>query len=163
MVYLDFYGRPAMRSFRAWVSEGLVILGVSGVVTASAGAQAAPAAAKDRAHVVLSKALPALDGDHVKVTLVEVDYGPGEASMPHSHPCLVIGYVLEGTIKTQVKGEPEATYHAGATFYEPPNGVHLVSANASQTVPARLLAYFVCDRDAPLSSDRPQGIPSGGK
>lgn len=112
---------------------------------------ASGSAAKERARTVLAKGLPALDGAHLKVTLVEVDYGPGEASPPHSHPCALIGYVVEGTIRTQVKGEPETIYKAGASFYEAPNGVHLVSANASSTEPAKLVAYFVCDRDTPLS------------
>lgn len=49
---------------------------------------------KERARVVLSKDLPKLNGNHLKVTLVEVNYGPGEASAPHSHPCAVLGYVV---------------------------------------------------------------------
>ena len=32
----------------------------------------------------------------------------------------------------QVKGEPEALYKAGQSFYEAPNGIHAVSANAQQ-------------------------------
>ena len=59
----------------------------------------------------------------------------------------------KGHSRTQVQGEAEAVYKAGQSFYEPPNSVHLVSANASQTEPAKLLAYFVCDHDAPLSTD----------
>jgi quercetin dioxygenase-like cupin family protein len=55
-----------------------------------------------------------------------------------------------------VKGEAEAVYKVGETFYEPANGVHEISANASSTEPARLLAYFVCDHDAPLSSAVPE-------
>ena len=82
---------------------------------------------------------------------MEVNYGPGEASPPHSHPCAVIGYVVEGAIRTQVEGEPEHTYEAGGSFYEPPNGVHAVSANASATRPEKLVAHFVCDHDAALS------------
>jgi quercetin dioxygenase-like cupin family protein len=70
---------------------------------------------------------------------------------PHSYPCPVIGYDAQGTLRTQVKGEPEMTYKAGESFYEAPNGVHLVSANASSTEPVKLLAYFVCDREGPLS------------
>src|SRR5438105_1426823 len=66
--------------------------------------------ARERARIVLSKALPKLNGDHLKVVLLEVNYGPGEASPPHSHPCAVIGYVVEGMLRTQVKGEPEMTY-----------------------------------------------------
>jgi quercetin dioxygenase-like cupin family protein len=58
-------------------------------------------------------------------------------------------------LRTQVKGEPEATYKAGESFYEAPNGVHQVSANASQTESVDFIAYFVCDDDQPLSSDVP--------
>jgi quercetin dioxygenase-like cupin family protein len=112
---------------------------------------ARPPAVKDRARVLLSEQLPALDGAHLKAFLVEVNYGPGESSRPHSHPCAVLGYVAEGMVRTQVKGEPEKTYSAGETFYEAPNGVHLVSANASTTKPAKLVAYLICDHDAPLS------------
>jgi quercetin dioxygenase-like cupin family protein len=111
----------------------------------------AQAQAKERARVVLSQPLAKLNGDHLKVVLVEVNYGPGEASPAHSHPCPVVGYVAEGTIRSQVQGQPEKTYHVGETFYEEANGVHAVSANASATEPAKLLAYFVCDHDAALS------------
>jgi quercetin dioxygenase-like cupin family protein len=118
---------------------------------------------KDRARIVLSKSLSKLDGDHLKAVLVEVNYGPGEASLPHSHPCALIGYVVAGVVRTQVKGEPEMIYKAGESFYEPPNGVHLVSANASSTEPARLVANLICDRDTPLSVPAPDSKPEGGK
>lgn len=101
--------------------------------------------------IAISHALPQLDGNKLKVTVVEVHYAPGQASNAHSHPCPVIGYVVSGSIKSQVRGEAETVYKAGETFYEPPNGVHAVSANASDKDPATLLAYFVCDSDAPLS------------
>ena len=117
--------------------------------------------AKERGRIVLSQPLAKLDGDHLKAVLVEVNYGPGEASQPHSHPCPVIGYVVEGAIRSQVKGEPEMTYKAGASFYEPANGVHQVSANASATEPAKFVAYFVCDRDVPLSTGTPGNATHG--
>lgn len=106
---------------------------------------------------VFTGPLPKMDGTHLKATLVEVNYGPGESSTPHTHPCPVIVYVLEGSVRTQVTGQPEAIYKAGQSFYEAPNGVHLVSANASKTDRARFLAYFVCDHEAPLSSKVPGG------
>jgi quercetin dioxygenase-like cupin family protein len=59
--------------------------------------------------------------------------------------------VTEGSLRTQVKGEPEMIYHAGQSFYEAPNGVHLVSANASSIQPATLVAFLICDHDTPLS------------
>jgi quercetin dioxygenase-like cupin family protein len=110
-------------------------------------------APSQRARAAFSHALPSLDGNHLQATIVEVNYGPGESSKPHTHPCPVIGYIVEGTYRTQVKGEPEAVYKAGDSFYEAPNGVHLVSANASQTAPLKFLAYFTCDHQAPLSTE----------
>jgi quercetin dioxygenase-like cupin family protein len=118
--------------------------------------------APERARIVLSQPLPKLDGDRLKAVLVEVRYAPGEASPPHSHPCAVIGYVVEGAFRTQVQGEPDRVHKAGASFYEAPHGVHLVSANASSTEPAKFVAYFVCDRDAPLSIDVPGNARQGG-
>jgi quercetin dioxygenase-like cupin family protein len=123
----------------------------------------APSQAKDRARVVLSQPLSTMDGDHLKGVLVEVHYGPGEASLPHTHPCAVIGYVAQGAIRTQVQGEPEATHQAGQSFYEPPNGVHLISANASPSKPATLIAFLICDREAPLSVDVPASTHPKGE
>jgi quercetin dioxygenase-like cupin family protein len=110
------------------------------------------------AHIVSSHALPQLDGSHVKVTVVEVAYGPGGSSAPHSHPCPVIGYVLDGALRMQVKGETEAVYKAGESFYEAPNGVHLISANASDKAPARFVVTFVCDHETPLTVPSPQDV-----
>ena len=116
-----------------------------------------PASSGTEAQVrkVLSQALPAMDGRGLRVTVLEVTYGPGDSSRPHRHPCAVIGSVIAGTLRSRVQGEPEALYRAGESFYEAPNGVHLVSANASDRDPVRFLAYFTCDHDAPLSEAVP--------
>lgn len=104
-----------------------------------------------------------MNGDHLSVQVVEVTYGPGGSSPPHRHPCPVIGYVVEGTLRTQVKGEPEAIYHAGESFYEEPNGVHLISTNGSDSVPVRFTATFTCDQDMPLSIAVPETETDRGK
>lgn len=104
-----------------------------------------------RAQTVISRALPSMDGSHLKAIVVEVIYAPGEFSPPHSHPCPVIGVVLEGAVRTKTKGEPEVIYTTGESFYEPPNGTHEISANASLSKPAKFLAYFICDHETPLS------------
>jgi len=93
--------------------------------------------------------------------MVKVSYGPGESSPPHSHPCPVIGYVLEGAVRMQVQPmgasdpEPAHVYRAGDGFYESPNGRHLLSANASQSEPATFLATFVCDHATDLTTAAP--------
>lgn len=111
----------------------------------------------------ISQRMPEMDGKNLTAMLVEVIYPPGIGSEPHSHPCPVIGYVAEGAIESQVKGQPVGTFTAGQTFYEPPNGVHLVSRNPSKTKPAKLLAYFLCDRNVPLSGPAPGTGTGQGK
>jgi quercetin dioxygenase-like cupin family protein len=104
-----------------------------------------------QSRTAFSGKLPALDGERLEATLVEVTYPPGGANPAHRHPCPVVGYVLEGALRMQVKGQPERIFKPGETFFESPSDVHLVSANASADVPARFLAYFVCDRATRLS------------
>jgi quercetin dioxygenase-like cupin family protein len=123
----------------------------------SLGAQVSPEPGKERGRLAFSHGLPQMDGFHLEVKIVEVRYGPGESSASHSHPCAVVGYVVEGAIRSQVKGEPESVYKAGESFYEAPNGIHLVSANASAIAPARMLAYFICDHAGPLSVESSAG------
>lgn len=112
--------------------------------------------ASERARLAISQALPPMDGNHLEVKLVEVNYAPGEGSDAHSHPCPVIPYVVDGTIRSQVDSGPEKLHKAGETFYEPPNGVHRVSTNGSSTAPAKLLAIFVCDHATPLTVPAPE-------
>ncbi len=144
------------------------------MIAFSAGAAAQPALSQEagagshgqkqeRARIAFSQRLPEMNGQQLKATLVEVSYGPGESSTPHSHPCPVLVYVLQGAVRTQVKGGTEMIYQAGESFYEAPNGIHLVSANASATSPAKMLAYFLCDHDARLSSNVPAGNDPGVK
>ena len=129
----------------------LAVAGLSyGVVFAAANAPGGESkATADR--VVLSRSLPAMKGNDLKINVVEVTYPPGGASQAHSHPCPVVAYVVSGAIRSQVKGESVAVYRAGESFFEPANGVHLISANASRTAPAKFLAYFLCDRETKLS------------
>ena len=97
---------------------------------------------------LFSEKLPNVPGK--TLTVVEVDYRPGGFSAPHRHPAsgFVFAYVLSGTIRSQVEGEPLRVYNAGQSWIEPPNAHHLVSANASKTKPARLIAYIIADDGA---------------
>jgi quercetin dioxygenase-like cupin family protein len=121
------------------------------VSTLAAGSPIAGQQTPSRSRVAVAQALPALDGAHLEATLVEVTYEPGGANTAHRHPCPVIGYVLEGSMRMQLEGQSERVFSAGDTFFEAPTDVHAVSANASKDKPARFLAYFVCDRKTPLS------------
>lgn len=109
----------------------------------------------ESARVALTQTLPSLDGSRLAVTVVEVRYGPGGRSAPHSHPCPVIGSVVEGALETQVDGGPVQVIRAGQTFYEAANGLHRISANASRREAVRFLATFICDRPGPLVTPAP--------
>jgi quercetin dioxygenase-like cupin family protein len=76
-----------------------------------------------------------------------VEYGPGGYSPYHFHPksAFIYATVLEGAIRSQVNDGPVTTYKAGQSFSELPGERHGVSANASNTRPAKLLAVFVVD------------------
>ena len=97
--------------------------------------------------LVYEHALPNVPGKSLKGVLVE--YGPGGSSPAHTHPnsAFVYATVLEGAIRSQVNDGPVITYRAGQNFSENPGDRHGVSANASATEPARLLAVFVVDTD----------------
>jgi quercetin dioxygenase-like cupin family protein len=81
------------------------------------------------------------------LTAVTVSYGPGGSSSAHRHPdsAFIWAYVIEGSIISQIEGQPPQTYEAGEYFIENPGDHHMVSQNASKTKPARLLAIFVLD------------------
>ncbi len=107
--------------------------------------------------VVFNGPLSPKDGAHLTVQVVEVVYPPGAASKPHQHPCGVIGYIVSGQLRMQLKGGPEHIYKAGDTFYESPTDVHMVSTNDSKTESAKLIAYFTCDHEMPLTIPAPPG------
>ena len=100
---------------------------------------------------------PQVNGRELLMQVSEVTYQPGGWSAAHRHTCPVVVYVLEGAVRMQAGGQPERVYTAGETFVETPADVHAVSANASATAPARFLAFFTCDGDAP------QTVPVTGK
>ncbi|NGO51085.1 cupin domain-containing protein [Allomesorhizobium camelthorni] len=97
--------------------------------------------------IVFDRALPNVPGKSMKGVLVE--YEPDGASPAHTHPdsAFIYATVLDGAIRSSVNGSPEKIYKAGENFYEEPGSHHGVSANASDTEPARLLAVFVVDTD----------------
>ena len=96
---------------------------------------------------LMTKELPDVAG---KEGMIEtVDFAPGEVSLPHRHNADVFVYVLEGSVITQVKGGISQTVRAGEVFYESPTDVHIVSRNASETQPAKLLVFYVKAKGTP--------------
>ena len=101
---------------------------------------------------LFEKALPKMDGQTLTLHVTEVHYAPGEGTPPHEHPGPTFAYVIEGSVVSQLEGEPAKTYHQGEFFYEAPHQKHLVSKNASTTAPAKLLAYNLVEGNQPVKT-----------
>lgn len=81
----------------------------------------------------------------------EVTLPPGSDSRPHRHNAHTFVYVLEGKVEMQVEGGELQRLGPGGTFYESPDDVHLVSRNASDTEPAKILVVFIKMKGAPIT------------
>jgi quercetin dioxygenase-like cupin family protein len=120
------------------------------VALAIAGAPAVHAEG-DKVAPVRSEKLPNVPGK--SLTAVVVNYAPGGKSASHHHAGSVFAYVLSGSIRSENSATgPARVYNAGESFFEPPGSEHLVSENASATEPASLLAIFVADDGAQLTT-----------
>ena len=106
--------------------------------------------ALDIVEPIASHALPNVPGK--RVTIVRVFYGPGGFTRAHRHGGSVTAYVTKGEIRSQLGGGPVETFKVGQSFFEPPGATHLVSANASNSEPAELIAVFVADEGAQLTT-----------
>jgi quercetin dioxygenase-like cupin family protein len=153
------HGRPALLAVMAGLASALVAgktltLGMdklSDVLAPFCMTSAAAAGSPlDKVEVITSHALPNVPGK--RVTIVRVFYGPGGFTRAHRHAGTVTAYVTKGEIRSQLGGGPVETFTVGQSFFEPPGSTHLVSANASNTEPAELIAVFVADEGAQLTT-----------
>jgi quercetin dioxygenase-like cupin family protein len=115
------------------------------LAVATAHAEALPGAKSQKVTLVYQHTIPGVPGKSVKGVLVE--YGPGGYSPPHTHAksALIYATVLQGAIRSQVSNGTEQIFRAGQNWTELPGEHHGVSANASKTKRARILAVFVVD------------------
>jgi quercetin dioxygenase-like cupin family protein len=87
-----------------------------------------------------------------EVIVITLDIPPGAVSPPHRHPGHhVFGYVLEGSYRIKLDQGPETMLSKGQTFHEAPGQLHAVSGNASQTEPAKVLAFMIAESGKPIT------------
>ena len=113
-------------------------------------ADASSGSSLNKVELISSHALPDIPGK--RVTIVRVTYGPGGFTPPHRHAGTVTAYITKGQIRSQLKGGPLEVFDVGQSFFEPPGAIHMVSANASNTEWAELIAVFVADEGAQLTT-----------
>jgi quercetin dioxygenase-like cupin family protein len=154
--------RPQMRSVSFAIVAGLACAlaiaktlpltmdSISNVVAPLCADSATARGALDKVEVIGSYALPNVPGK--RVTVVRVFYGPGGFTRAHRHAGSVTAYITKGEIRSQLGGGPVETFKVGQSFFEPPGSTHLISANASNTESAELIAVFVADEGAELTT-----------
>lgn len=133
------------------------LLGALLSVSAVPGMAADVARGEARVTTIFDHPLPSVPGKSLRGVLVE--YGPGGSSPSHTHAAsaFVTATVIEGAVRSRINGGPEKVFRVSESFVEMPGDHHGVSANASDTVPSKLLAVFVVDTDDTklTTSDRP--------
>ena len=127
-----------------WKSSAVLTL----FLLLSCALMSAPEAESVKVTDLMTRALANVPGK--ECTMITVEYAPGGKDPVHRHNASAFVYVLEGSIVMQMKGEKEVTLHPGETFYEDPDGIHLVGRNASNTKPAKFLVFLVKDKGAPI-------------
>jgi quercetin dioxygenase-like cupin family protein len=131
-------------------------IGVGAVLAVDAVGQAqGTGGLRSQANKIFEHAMPNAPGK--SLTAVVVDYPPGAASPPHRHAAsgFIFAYVLSGAVRSQLEGGRVEVYHTGESWWEPPAAHHVISANASPTEPARLLAVIVADTGDALTTYDP--------
>ena len=123
---------------------------VATVIAPLCASSAQAGSPEDKVELIASYALPNVAGK--RVTIVRVSYGPGGFTRAHRHSGSVTAYITRGEIRSQLGGGAVETFAVGQSFFEPPGSTHLVSANASMTEPAELIAVFVADEGAQLTT-----------
>lgn len=125
----------------------VALVGLVGTVNAD------PTTAAGTVHEVFQQAVTKMPGN--EVTVVTVDYAPGESTPPHEHPGATFAYVLKGAVVSQLDDAPPHTYAEGQMWSETPHQHHTVSKNASATEPAKLLVFFIAPKGAKLTTMLP--------
>jgi quercetin dioxygenase-like cupin family protein len=114
-------------------------------ITAPTAESTLGAPLRETVAVVADVPIPNLPGKRLVSHIV--DYPPGASSAAHHHArsAFIYAYVLSGLIRSQVDDGPARIYRPAETWFESPGVYHRVSANASDTEPARLLAVLIVD------------------
>ena len=108
------------------------------------------AAAQDKTAItkLMNMPLDGMAGQEANVVLFEV--APGWTIANHSHPGHIFVYMLQGSIKIEVEGDPAHVLAPGDVLYELP-GRNMVANNISSTKGAKFLVFQVGEIGKPLT------------
>jgi quercetin dioxygenase-like cupin family protein len=107
-----------------------------------------PRPSGERARYPLTGPLEGFDA-----VLIELNFRPGVSSPEHRHPGFILGYVVDGQVRTAINNEADQVVPPGGTFFEPLGALHTAFGSANPKAPARAVAFMV------VPSGRPATLP----
>jgi len=113
-----------------------------GFVSANAGAQAPSVTSKTLLQTTLS------DDATKEVVIRLLEFPPGSAASPHTHPGDEFAFVLQGTLETIAEGRETRRVSTGDTFHNSRGIIHQ-ARNVGDT-PVRLVVTFIVDKGKPI-------------
>jgi quercetin dioxygenase-like cupin family protein len=90
-------------------------------------------------------------GYQTVLTSVEIPVGVSE--IRHTHPGMLVVYVIEGTLALESEGRPRTTYKPGDSFYVDAGKIH--QGINTGNVPVKIAATLVAEKGKPLSTPAP--------
>jgi quercetin dioxygenase-like cupin family protein len=131
-------------------------------VAAATPAHADTASAKELAKVpgvIFAHELADVPGKNLVVSKLEFPpKSPQQSKEPqqylgHRHPGSTYVYVLKGTMRLGLAGQPVQLVHAGESFFEPVGAIHTIAESASATEPASAIAVLIIPDGAPILTE----------
>ncbi len=112
------------------------------------GVQGVAAQTKSAVTSLLKTPLAGIAGKEANI--VQFDVGPGWKIGNHFHPGHVFVYMIQGSIKIEVEGEPARVIGPGDVLHELPDR-NMVANNISSTNGAKFLVFQVGEIGKPLT------------
>jgi quercetin dioxygenase-like cupin family protein len=88
-------------------------------------------------------------GPRQEVRVLTATFKPGERTVTHTHRFPVTVYVIEGAFTLELEGRKPVVVKAGNALVEPPL-VKMTGYNRSATEPAKVVIFYVSDKETPF-------------
>ena len=88
-----------------------------------------------------------IPGRQIVQVLTEIP--AGVESGWHQHPGEEVGYILAGTVRMEIAGQPTLTLHAGDPFLMPPRTPHNATDLGPET--GQMLSTYIVEVDEPIA------------
>jgi quercetin dioxygenase-like cupin family protein len=151
----DFHPFSLLILLSGTLLAAAILSGSSGIQTPMTMSGSEPMQMAGRSPGITSRIVSQEKLSHVAgktVTVEIVDFPPLAFAPEHHHAGSVTVFVLSGTVRSQIAGQPAMDFHAGQSFFEPPGAIHLFAENPSATEPAKFMAIHVADDGAQLTT-----------